>query len=178
MEYKITQNNYICKCKKRLLNEIKYIKENMSEYHVEILNDTEKTIQVEVITPKLSYLLFVLGNDYPFKSPISLTCNGINYRYKLKNMPRKIEYLYYHPSNIYFQENFKKIHFSKPNCLCCSTLLCGENWSPIFTIPDILIEIQKHNQLKLHIGYKLTLKSIFDKNRLPIDLLHFLYEFL
>jgi len=170
--------NNTCKCKKRILNEIKYINENMPQYHVEIVDENQKNIEIGIITPKLNYLLFTFTNDYPFKPPLSFRCNGVNYRYNLKNMPRKVEYLYYHPNDMYFQENSNLEHFKKPDCLCCSTLLCGENWSPVCKIANILNEIEVHNKLKLQIGYKLTLKSIFDKNLLPIDLLRFLYEFL
>jgi len=47
--------------------------------------------------------------------------------YSIKNIPTRINYLYYNPNDVYFQEKSKLELYSKPNCLCCSSLLCASN---------------------------------------------------
>lgn len=172
---------------KRIMKEIEYIEENMPTYQVQILdfmNDldsnicNDKYIFLEIITPNFNILVLKIPSDYPFKPPLKVTLNGEDYRYKIKNMPNRINYLYYHPNDVYFEEKNKIKHFKSPKCLCCTSLLCGENWSPVCKISSILEEINQHNQLKNQIKYKLVLKPIFDKFGLPIDILRYLLIFL
>ena len=167
---------------KRIRNEVNLIKEKLPSYEADIEwmhnDEDKKNVRIQVITPRNNILVFTIPNDYPFKPPLSLTINGENYRSLLKFMPRRIQYLYDNPNDVYFQEGAKIVHFKKPNCLCCSSLLCGENWSPVCTMYGVLIEINGHNDLKRQISYKLSLKPIIDKFKLPIDLLRHLMEFL
>ena len=181
---------FIHPCRKRITNEIINIKKTMPSYQIyELNNNNNKTINetndiknknvyIEIITPNNNILLFELPNDYPFKPPLSLKCNGIDYRSMLKNMPKRIEYLYYCENDMYFEENVKYENLKKPNCLCCSTLLCGYNWSPACKMSHVLDEINGHNNIKRKIMYKLLLKNIFDNWNLPIDLIRNVYYYL
>lgn len=180
---------------RRIIKEIEYIEKNMTQYQVQNLDlgndfynnynnkyteniNNDKNIYLEIITPNFNSLIFKIPRDYPFNPPLKLTLNGEDYRYNLKNMPNRINYLYNHPNDVYFEEKSNITHFKGPGCLCCSSLLCGENWSPTFKIYSILNEIELHNQLKNQIKYKLTLKPIFDKFGIPIDILRYLLRFL
>ena len=174
---------------KRINREVTLIQEKLPDHEVGLMEDPlfennnnnniyNKNKYIEVITPNHNRLVFTLPNDYPFKPPLGLTINGENYRVLLKSMPIRIQYLYDHPNDLYFQEKANITHFKKPSCLCCSTLLCGENWTPVCTMYSILNEIKGHNDLKRQIVYKLSLKPIFDKYELPIDLLRYLFTFL
>ena len=96
----------------------------------------------------------------------------------LKNMPKKIEYLYYSSNDMYFEENMKYENLKKQNCLCCSTLLCGDNWTPACKISNILNEINDHNSIKRQIMYRILLKNIFDYFNLPVDLIRNVYYYL
>lgn len=170
-------------CKKRLQREINYIKEKMSEYTIinpdEIEEDKlKREIYFHIITPNCNELVFTLHYDFPFKPPQNLNLNGQNYRYSLKNMPKRIYYLYYHPEQMYFQEKKESINYSKIQCICCSSLLCPDNWSPVYMIYHILNEIKVHNALKRNIMYKLMLKNIFDYLSLPLELMRNIYDFL
>ena len=167
---------------KRVEKEIRVIKEKQPNYEASIewtYNDTKnKTISIQVITPKGNVLIFILPYDFPFKHPKSLTVNGNNYRLLLKEMPRRIQYLYDHPNDVYYKEDSKITHYKKPDCLCCSTLICPDNWSPVCTLSGIINEIKGHNQLKSQIGYKLVLKDIIDKFVLPVEIIRYLFVFL
>jgi hypothetical protein len=166
--------------RKRILTEIEYIKKNMPLYQANIIDYSfnNNNTYVEVITPNCNMLLFTLPSTYPFNGPSSLTLNGDNYRFLLNKMPPRIKYLYENPNDIYYNESCKMKHFSRPDCLCCSNLLCPENWSPVCKIFSVLNEIEQHNQLKSHIKYKLTFDIIIEKFNLTPDIIRLVYCFL
>lgn len=165
---------------KRIKKEIAIIQEKLPSYEVYLMEmqEYDKNTYIEVITPNYNRLVFNIPNDFPFKPPMGLTLNGENYRQKLKFMPKRIQYLYDNPNDVYYQERSIIKHYKKPECLCCSTLLCPDNWSPVCTLYRLLVEINDHNILKRQISYKLCLKPIFDKYGLPVEILRYLFVFL
>jgi len=173
---------------KRIQREILYIKENMPSYSIsdeikniesiDSINTIDSNVYITIITPNGNKLSFTLSKDYPFKPPKQLKINDTDYIYSIKNMPQKIYYLYYDPQEVYFQEKLKSIYYTKPKCLCCSSLLCSDNWSPVSTIYYILNEINSHNNIKRNIKYKLMLKEIFNYFNLPLDIIGPIYEYL
>ena len=164
-------------CIKRINREIDYLQTNKPEYQIySFTQNTDKTLTLEIVSPNLNILEFIIGDDYPFKPPISLKLNGKNYRYLIKHMPARIEHLYYNPDKMYPAEICYS--FTKPECLCCTGLLCPVNWSPVVTIGHILKEINGHNYLKRHFSYKLLLKELFDHRRLPLELIRSIYQYL
>lgn len=170
-------------CKKRILREINFVKDNMPEYKIVESDEIEenrmkKEIYIRIITPNYNELVFTLPYDYPFKPPTKLSWNENDYRYLLKNMPTRIYYLYYYPNQMYFQEKSETINYNRRECLCCNNLLCAANWTPVNMISHILNEIKQHNALKRNIMYKLILKMIFDYYNLPLELIRNIYDFL
>jgi hypothetical protein len=171
---------------KRIEREILYIRENMPSYEILEINYNVNTYNlnintdtyIKIITPNGNKLVFILQKDYPFKVPKNVEINDIDYMYPIKNMPKRIDYLYYHPNDAYYQETSKLEFYPKSNCLCCSSLLCAANWSPACTIYYIINEINNHNNIKRHIMYKLLLKEIVDIRNLPLDLIRLIYDFL
>jgi len=166
--------------RKRIAKEIESIENNFTNYEINILdiNEAKTEINIEIITPNYNKLVFTLPNDYPFKPPKELKLNGQNYRFLLKNMPKRVEYLYYHPNIMYVDERCTFKHYKIPECICCSSLLCPDNWSPVMRLERILIEINQHNELKRNIMYKLRLKEIFDKSEMPLELFRSIIVFL
>jgi hypothetical protein len=170
---------FIHPCRKRITNEIINIKKTMPSYQISELNElNDKNIYIQIITPNNNTLIFKLPYDYPFKPPYSLKCNNYDYRSMLKNMPKRIEYLYYRLYDMYFEEIVKYENLQKKNCLCCSTLLCAYNWTPACKIIHVLNEINDHNKMKRKIMYRLLLKNIFDNFNLPLELIRNVYCFL
>lgn len=49
------------------------------------------------------------------------------------------------------------------NCLCCSSFLCRDHWSPAFTINKIFLEIEEFKQIKRNIVRKLLLDKVKEK---------------
>ena len=165
-------------CLKRISKDIAHIKTHMQQYDVyDIEENVDKTLTLTIITPNYNRLEFTIPNDYPFKPPQSILLNGQNYRYRLKNMPSRISELYYHPYKMYLGD-ITISNMKRPECICCNTILCPDNWSPVVSIYHILSEITKHNKLKSSIKYKLFLKELFDSKQLTFDLFPVIYGFL
>ena len=176
---------------RRLLREINVLSEKMPTYELYILDDCEdddcncksrdKNIHIQILTPKLNCLTMTLSQDYPFKPPRFLKINGRDYRYMLKNMPKRVKYLYDFSNDMYYEElaKIRKNQYS-PNktCLCCKSILSSDNWSPAIMLHNILNEIEQHNLLKRKIMYKLALKNLFDKINIPLQLLRTVYKYL
>ena len=49
-------------------------------------------------------------------------------------------------------------------CLCCSTILCRDNWNPGTTISDLLEEIDTNTTYIYDIVYKMLENKIYDKH--------------
>jgi hypothetical protein len=176
---------------RRLIKEIDILSKQMPTYELYILDECEdndcdckpryKNIHIEIVTPNLNRLTMTLSQDYPFKPPRFLKINGRDYRYNLKHMPKRVEYLYNHPDDMYYEEFAKSTR--QPSCLCCTCLccksiLCSDNWSPAIMFHNILKEVEEHNLLKRQIMYKFALKNLFDKLHLPLELLRSVYKYL
>jgi hypothetical protein len=166
-------------CNKRITREIEYIENSLPQYTVaHYIENTDKTMLVSLISPNNNLLQFKFSRDYPFKPPVSLKVNGYNYRQRLNRMPLKIYYLYYHPEKMYMDDTTSIPIGCVPNCLCCSSLLCGGNWTAVLRISDILKELENHNLIKRNIMYKIYLKELADYKGLPLELIKTIYEFL
>ena len=181
---------------RRIMKETEYIQKNMPTYEFSYLKECDEYCYyindcdgdtyyryVKVITPNKNILIFKLPYDYPFKPPVYMKLNGHNYLHLMKQMPKRIEYLYNHPTEMYFQECSKTIkncsaNNSCCNCICCTSILCSENWSPAIMIYNILNQIENHNVLKRGIMYKLELKRLCDFKRIPVELMRTFYEYL
>jgi ubiquitin-protein ligase len=64
------------------------------------------------------------------------------------------------------------------DCLCCSTILCPNRWSPAMTLRSILQEIETTQQLKQTIKYILATKDIGKKYQLPEVIENYISDFL
>lgn len=89
----------------------------------------------------------IFNNNYPFVSPIVKINFDCYYQFlKLNNLSLQI---------------LKKIH--NKDCLCCSSILCSNNWTPTYTINNIIQEIRKNKSYKRDIIYKIMMNRIKDK---------------
>lgn len=75
----------------------------------------------------------------------------------------------------------KGVKFLKQNkidCLCCSTILCNSNWSPIYTIVKVLDEMARSKKIRRLIKYEICLDEISEKNQLPEDMSREILQYL
>lgn len=94
----------------------------------------------------------ILDPNYPFRAP-KVQINFRPYYDFLKISSSK------------FTESLKKIHNIR--CLCCSTITCGDKWSPALTTSRIIEEIRRFKGYKRDLINKLLADKI--KFRYLID---------
>ena len=107
-------------------------------------------INITIIIKNNIYKLFV-SEDYPFKMPTNVYYNGIEFnKYIYDNLLEIKKYLikYYHIE-----------------CLCCRSLLCGVNWTPMVNIAKIINEINDVVRIRKEITYRILCDKIRDKYR-------------
>lgn len=174
----------------RIMNELRELRNesNIEKYErVNLIFDDPTNLVLIVSTKNNNTIEFIFNEHYPFKPPIVM----VNY---INQEKKEIYYktLYCKLTNItdtmihYFIENrdesiFIPSHSTKAKkiaCLCCSTVTCPANWSPVIMIKHILNEIEYNNQLKRDIKYKIAINTIIKQRNMTLELIPYIYEFL
>lgn len=136
---------------KRLNNEI----ENIMNYYTDKKEPNfEIDVKYKLTTIELrlpNEITILLPKHYPFHPPEVFIKNK-DYKRSLQCSSKKITY-YLKQRNI--------------NCLCCSTVLCDNIWSPIYTIVKIIDEVLITKNIKKRVGYELALDELTHKKGLP-----------
>tara|TARA_B100000963_G_scaffold354133_1_gene370072 strand:+ start:1550 stop:2086 length:537 start_codon:yes stop_codon:yes gene_type:complete len=111
---------------RRLNREIQTLADNLLE--VDSTYDEEKKTHTVSILLNNNLVDFRLPQMYPFKSP-GVLWNGKHYRDML----------------IFRTEYFQQVlRDNDITCLCCNSLLCTSNWSPMCTLVDLANEIERN----------------------------------
>jgi len=142
--------------RKRLKNELDKMYKNYDQIDVEETEKGEAQVTIYNIEPddRLQTYGFIITRDYPFRPPTIF----------FQNRPY-LEFL----RTRYISKNGKDI-FRKvtgQNCFCCSSLNCGDNWSPGITLEKLIAEIQSYKKKKRDIVNKIMADKI--KARYLID---------
>lgn len=97
----------------------------------------------------------ILDKEYPFKPP---EC-------KMLNLLSECDYKRLLPriSQHYYIEK-KESNDPGKKCLCCSTILCRNNWNPGSRLSCLLEEINTNTTYIYDIVYKMLEKKIYDKH--------------
>jgi ubiquitin-protein ligase len=158
----VIKNNNV---KRRLIKEFNIIKNKFGEniYILDVhlndnnLNDEYRRFDYSIIIydydKNRNYEIFI-KNAYPF-SPPKLILNGRPYNYYLKNSTNAFRDILY--------------KFTRFRCFCCETILCPDNWSPSFTILDIIKEVNRFHDVCLEFAYR-TLVDIIKRKYLINDI--------
>lgn len=164
----------------RFINELKqiYDYEKCNEYiNISLVfNPLEKDkCELNILNNKMNTIKFVIGINYPFKSPI-VYINNIIYNKTLVNRTYGINYFLKYPTEyvINYNNPFLKNDYT---CLCCKSITCESNWYPGMTTLSILKEIDDYNILKRNIKYKIFLNDIIKIYNLPGDFVKRIYEY-
>jgi ubiquitin-protein ligase len=91
---------------------------------------------------------FTFPDCYPFRPPV-ITINEKGYFNSLRLRSTR------------FNSVLK--YLNGMSCLCCSSFLCRDHWSPAFTVKKILLEIEEFKLVRRNIVRKLLLDKIKDK---------------
>ena len=132
---------------RRFSNEIDTYNRNFEELNdtrKEWLKDFDKDIFILSTYSERDALFVLLLHD--FVIPINIRIDNVKAWYPFRAPTVKI--------GIYDYKELLKVNnislkYLNIRCLCCSTLLCGNNWSPHKTIYDILIEVKNNLEIKL-----------------------------
>ena len=142
---------------RRISNELfKYENEGTAEkLECYLVNHDESQMIFVKFIPQEFLVNIVLNfpDMYPFKPP-SITVNGHNYLRLLQIVEQW------------------KLKYIDSRCLCCSSLLCINNWSPHKTISDLLSEVCNNLHLKLkfnEIRHVRKIKSKYLIHDIPIE---------
>lgn len=140
--------------RKRLKNELDRMYPNYNQIDVEVTEKDEVRVNVYKIEKgttenddKLQTYGFVITRDYPFRSPIIFFQNRPYLEFLRTRYISKTE-----------KDIFKKI--TGLNCFCCSSVNCGDNWSPGITLEKIIAEVQFIKRKKRDIVNKIIADKI------------------
>ena len=119
---------HLTSCKKSKIKStiIDIISKNNPIIHHTMFNSDTVTFLIKISDTKISHpIQMSMVECYPFKPPKV----RINYIDFFENLPRRLY------GTKYFKEVFKQ------ECLCCSSVLCSNNWGPNLGFNQILEEI-------------------------------------
>jgi len=105
---------------------------------------------------------FNIPKNYPFVKP-TIFINNISYYSFLQTNSKRILQL---------------LGKNKIDCLCCSTILCKDNWSPAYTIEKLLKEIEIMNNVKRRVKYQICIEDILKKYNYSNFIFHYIINFL
>lgn len=110
---------------------------------------------------KQNYLLTLnISNRYPFKPPEIYVNN--------KNIIDFYADLFGGNSSTFIQKQLQDLFHGQ--CMCCSTILCKNNWGPQHTIKDILEEFTSYINLKQRVLERFWLRATMRKYNIPLHI--------
>jgi len=127
-----------------------------------MLHDSPNNISINTYIDKRSNLPVLIIIDEKFKNNIYTII--LNKNYPLEPPTIKINfklYIDFLKLNNKSIEILKKIHYK--DCLCCDSIVCPNNWSPSYSIYNIIQEIRKNISYKRDIKYKIIVNIIKNK---------------
>jgi ubiquitin-protein ligase len=131
------------------------------EDEVEINNDNNQyTVSIKNQIYNKNYE-FKISNVHPFKPPKLFIDN------KLIN---------FHHKNT--SESFRNslIKYTGIECFCCETILCNNNWSPQFTLKDIIYDIYKYRDARHQVAIRIIVDVIKRKYLIDdVNIIEWLY---
>lgn len=174
--------------KKRINKEIEYfnnnkylydnynhtIKKKFSNFIFNYVEDEENSNILIYYNTKLIFILKP-NSCYPFKPyDVIYYKDSDNYFRYLVNLNKKIEHI---DKNILiffytmlYQKNPKFLSLNNGECYCCNSLICSYNWTPAFTMANVLLE-------HIEINFILKYSNILNYRLLSFIYNHFIEEF-
>jgi hypothetical protein len=136
---------------------VKFI--NIEPILIEFLINDENKVTFSFLF-KYKYTIsfqLIFKPEYPFKPP---DCNLLNNGGDYKRLLARISEHYYNKKT---NSSNKKSSASGEKCLCCSTVLCRNNWYPGIKMSSLLEEINTNTTYIYDIVYKMLENKIYDK---------------
>jgi|APCry1669192522_1035417.scaffolds.fasta_scaffold00042_29 ubiquitin-protein ligase len=133
--------------KKRILNDINMIDTNLYSISVDV---DHNNLTLIIFTHKINKQKYsiILNINYPFQPPI-VKINDRLYK----------DFLIIHSIPTL---NQLSLHYNI-DCLCCRSITCLNNWTPIMGINHIISEIETYKNYRINIIYRLLSSKIKNK---------------
>jgi hypothetical protein len=123
--------------------------------------DFVNVIVYELVDNKIVCYKFVINHSYPFICP-AVFLNNQPYRNFLVSKTN------------YEHSNLKKL--TGIGCFCCHSLTCTDNWSPRYTLNNIIDEIKHYKKIKKSLFFRIITGIIKRKYLIEdIDLISWLF---
>jgi ubiquitin-protein ligase len=135
--------------KKRISREITVLEEKLLSlfFFIDDKNSLPILMIVDEKFKSNNIYSIIFNNNYPFAAPtVKINLKPYYDCLQLNNLSLQI---------------LKKIHYK--DCLCCNSILCSNNWSPTYTINNIIHEIRKNKSYKRDIIYKIIIDKVKNK---------------
>ena len=160
--------------KRRLTNELVEFKKQGAYINVEYVEERPNTINTINSINSINTINTTNNNRNPYVI-VTIVLKGDNTLYQL-NITK--EYPFHAPSTLKinykdYRFNYLKIHSEKTlkelkefmefDCLCCSSILCPENWSPAVRLVKIIDEVKEIRNCRMIIIHRLIAKKIIDR---------------
>lgn len=141
-----------------MLNVNRRFANEINTYNIEFdeLNDTRKNwvrdfekdsfILSEYNNRDALFIALIRNFIIPIRLSIYKYGNGERISYPFR--PYDVKVGIYNYKSLLILNNFSRKILGR-ECMCCSTLLCGHNWTPQNTLYDLLTEIKNNLELKL-----------------------------
>ena len=135
--------------KRRITNEVTELSKKCQYLNLEHTtgNQNNFTFTVTVVLEDGGDLYqFVLTNEYPFRPPATVTVNHVNMKKYLQvNSPKTLNELR---------------EFYNIRCLCCTSILCYNNWSPSYNLLRFISEFDIIKKMRRCIIYRILIQKI------------------
>ena len=143
---------------KRINREIK----ELSKIYKYIDKSYDESIPTKKIVLEFDIYKFVVNKFYPFKPP-TLYINNIDYQTMI-----------FTNDDLFITDRLKK---QKIRCLCCSTLLCTNNWSPAKKLIHIINEYKINKRIMKQIRDEKYVYYV-TKDRLPQEIIDIIINYI
>lgn len=137
--------------KKRIVCELVDFKKKDAYVNVEYKEHINNSTIVVTIIPndENNIYHFTIAKNYPYRPPIKFCINYKDYKQYLKIDSRKTI------NELQIYNNIQ--------CLCCSTICCGCNWSPALRMQSCINEFKQLKKYRRDIINRLLSKKIINK---------------
>jgi len=143
------EDNYIC-----------YLEEEHSVYIICV----RPIYYVKQVTFKV-----VLNEYYPFKKPAMFYSMDLENWKEMKN--------FYRLYNDRMAERYKEV--TGDECMCCKSILCGDNWSAKILMKDVACEMKCFLNIKERMNEKLLSEVVLRRDdKLPDEIWKYIREYI
>jgi len=162
--------NRLNTAERRGFHEVQTLREEWSEVTLRYNSDGQQVIYVQMNKhgrfSKATIIQFALSPAYPFRPP-RVRVNYSDYLGKSCCTSSKR-----------ISQILKTLGGNRILCLCCDTMLCSSNWTPAFTLADVVNEIHGQVLLRQKVKYMLFLSYLAEKHRFDENVERYIITFL